>query len=162
MTHNTAANGGVPRAQDDLFRHVNGEWLETAQIPDDQPIYGAFLELRDDSELACRTIVEELADVPAEPGSPEQLIRDLYASFMDTARVQELGTAPFQAQLRRVDSVTGVEDLLALLGTLRREGVGGLFGLAVDTDPDQPDQYLPYLYQGGLTLPDESDRKSVV
>ncbi|MCL1838813.1 MAG: hypothetical protein FWG47_05795, partial [Propionibacteriaceae bacterium] len=50
------------RPQDDLFRHVNGRWLETAQIPDDRSAAGAFIGLRDDSEAAIRDIVTNLGD----------------------------------------------------------------------------------------------------
>ena len=39
---------------------------------------------------------------------------------------------------------------------LQREGVGGLFGVFVDTDAKQSDRYIVYLNQGGLGLPDES------
>ena len=35
------------RIQDDLFRHVNGAWLNTTEIPADKPLTGAFMELRD-------------------------------------------------------------------------------------------------------------------
>ena len=33
------------RIQDDLYQAVNGEWLETAVIPDDRPTTGGFAEL---------------------------------------------------------------------------------------------------------------------
>jgi putative endopeptidase len=42
------------RVQDDLFRSVNGEWMAQESIPPDQSIYGAFHEMRDQSEAACR------------------------------------------------------------------------------------------------------------
>ena len=78
-----AAGADAVRPQDDLFRAVNGEWLATTEIPSDQSTYGAFLVLRDEAEAACR----ELVELPAEgesAGSPQQLISDLYTSFMDT------------------------------------------------------------------------------
>ena len=31
------------RVQDDLFRHVNGHWLEVTEIPADKPVTGAFI-----------------------------------------------------------------------------------------------------------------------
>ena len=42
------------------------------------------------------------------------------------------------------------------LGRLRRTGIGGAFGIDVDTDPGDPDRYVLNLYQGGIGLPDES------
>ena len=49
------------RPQDDLFRHANGVWLKDTVIPDDRPLAGSFTALRDASELAVRTIIEEAA-----------------------------------------------------------------------------------------------------
>src|SRR5262245_59559106 len=49
------------RAQDDLFRHVNGKWLDSALIPSDRPATGAFFELRDLSEARVRAIIEEVS-----------------------------------------------------------------------------------------------------
>ena len=48
------------RPADDLFRHVNGSWLSTTTIPDDQASTGSFRVLRDNSEAAVHDILEEL------------------------------------------------------------------------------------------------------
>ncbi|HZA03330.1 MAG TPA: hypothetical protein VE617_02115, partial [Propionibacteriaceae bacterium] len=45
------------RIQDDLYRHVNGRWLAEAEIPADKPLAGAFVELRDQAEIAVRDII---------------------------------------------------------------------------------------------------------
>lgn len=81
------------RAQDDLFRHVNGPWLADKQIPEDRPAFGAFEELRDDAEQAVREIIETAATAGGGPGSA-QLIGDLYRSFMDTDSVESGWAAP--------------------------------------------------------------------
>ena len=38
------------RPQDDLYRHVNGAWLDRAEIPSDRAADGAFYQMRDESE----------------------------------------------------------------------------------------------------------------
>jgi putative endopeptidase len=147
------------RPQDDLFRHVHGEWLATAVIPDDRSMDGAFYRLRDAAEADSRAIVENAAvqaEQGAAPGSAAQLIGDLYRSFMDTAAVQRRGLAPMTEQLTEIDRVTDPTSLLRLFGRLRRDGVGGPFVLDIDSDPADPDRYVLNLYQGGLGLPDES------
>ena len=53
------------RPQDDLFRHVNGAWLETAEIPADRPFDGAFYHLREKAEADLRVLIEEAP--PARP-----------------------------------------------------------------------------------------------
>ena len=39
-----------PRIQDDLYHHVNGEWLEKAVIPNDRPTTGGFSDLDQEVE----------------------------------------------------------------------------------------------------------------
>ena len=55
------------KPQDDLFRHVNGKWLNEANIPSDRPAQGAFFELRDLSEERTKAIIEEAAKKKAMP-----------------------------------------------------------------------------------------------
>ena len=59
------------RPQDDLFRHVNQRWLDSAEIPADKHAAGAFYDLRDASEEAVRDIVTGLSG--AEPGTEAAL-----------------------------------------------------------------------------------------
>src|SRR3954453_5792264 len=91
------------RIQDDLFRHVNGTWLNTTQIPADKPVTGAFMELRDQAEAAVRDIITTIES--GEPGSDEARIADLYASFMDEEVVEKAGAGPILPLLASVDAV---------------------------------------------------------
>jgi len=148
------------RPQDDLFRHVNGRWLATTEIPDDRAVDGAFIRLRDQSEAECHTIVEAAAAAAATgeaiPGSVQQKIGDLYASFMDTDRIEALGATPLDPELAAVDAITDHAGLIRQLGAFERSGVGGPFAYWVDTDNAKSDEYVVYLTQSGLGLPDES------
>ncbi|WP_026918212.1 M13 family metallopeptidase [Gordonia shandongensis] len=144
------------RAADDLYTHVNGRWLASHQIPGDRSIDGAFHVLRDNAEADVRAIVEECADRESAPGTPAQKIGDLYASFMDVERIEELGVTPIAADLAAIDAVSSTSDLVRTMGALQRDGVGGLFGFYVDTDARASDRYLVHIVQSGLGLPDES------
>jgi putative endopeptidase len=142
------------RPQDDLFRHVNGKWIARTQIPADKARYGSFYMLAEEAEKAVRDIIVEAQQ--AEPGTEARKLGDLYASFMDEARAEELGAAPLEPLLGAVAGVTSVDTLLTTLGRLERKGIGGFFQLFVDNDPGNPERYLVFLEQGGLGLPDES------
>ena len=48
------------RIQDDFYRHVNGKWLATTQIPPDRSAYDSWFQLADDSLAQLRGIVEAL------------------------------------------------------------------------------------------------------
>ena len=141
------------RPQDDLFRHTNGDWLKNEDIPADQAVHGSFYKLRDDSEDAVKAILEE-AQANSKPGVSQQ-IGDMYASFLDEARANELGAAPIAADLARIAS-TDFAGITHLMGELERGVVSGIFGMYVNNDPGNPERYLVNLYQGGLGLPDES------
>lgn len=142
------------RPQDDLFRHVNGSWLETTAIPEDKAIYGSFHMLADASEEAVKEILEEASANP-KPGVSQQ-IGDLYASFLDEERANQLGAGPIQEDLAKVQALSSLEEATKLLGEFERTGTSGLFGMYVDNDPNDPTRYLLHLYQGGLGLPDEA------
>ena len=142
------------RPQDDLFRHVNGKWIARTEIPNDKARYGSFYVLAEEAERAVRDIIVEAQS--AEPGTEERKLGDLYASFLDEARANELGAEPLMPLLAQVDGVATIDSLLTTIGLLERQGVGGFVQLFVDNDPGQPERYLVFVEQGGLGLPDES------
>ena len=90
------------RPQDDLFAHVNGTWLATARIPEDRSRYGSFDILRESAEAAVRDLIERAAEQQPELGTAAGKVGALYASFMDTERVDALGTDPLVAPLGEV------------------------------------------------------------
>ncbi|WP_181574179.1 M13 family metallopeptidase [Microbacterium sp. SMR1] len=142
------------RPQDDLFRHVNGSWLERTEIPDDKARWGSFHVIAEQAESDVRAIIDEATT--AEPGTVQRKIGDLFTSFMDTARIDELGSEPLRPQLARVDAVDSIPALLRTVGELEREGIGGMIGTFIEPDPGNPERYVVFFVQGGLSLPDES------
>lgn len=142
------------RPQDDLFRHVNGRWLDRTEIPADKARWGSFMILAEESEAAVREIIEGAQS--AEVGTEERKFGDLFASFLDTERVEERGTEPIAAQLAIADDVASIPELLDTLGRLERHGVAGFYQLFVDNDPGDPERYLVFAEQAGISLPDES------
>ncbi len=151
-----AAVKAAIRPQDDLFRHVNGKWLDTAVIPDDRAVDGSFIRLRDEAELAVRAIIEEAAAAGAEPGSLQRKIGDLYGSFMAEPTREALGADPIQPTLAAVVALADVGELVTMVGECNRDGTPGFCSRFVVNDSGDPTRYLLHLYQGGLGLPDES------
>lgn len=137
----------------DLFRHVNGSWLDNTEIPEDKAVYGSFYLLADDSELAVRQILEEASDNPT--AGVSQQIGDLYASFLDEDKIEQLGAKPLAEDLAKIAAVSDFKQLFHLIGELERTGVHGLWGSYIDNDPGNPERYLVHLYNGGLGLPDK-------
>lgn len=142
------------RPQDDLFRYVNGSWIDRTEIPDDKARWGSFHLIAEQAEKHVREIVEE--SQAAEPGTEARKIGDLYTSFMDTDRITALGAAPLEENLAAASAVGSIPALLRTVGSLERDGVGGMISLYVEPDPGNPQRYVPFLVQSGLSLPDES------
>src|SRR5262245_21841033 len=117
------------RPADDLFRHVNGTWLQKTEIPPDRPMYGTFVQLVDQSESDLQELIQSAAKLPGrEPGSPAQQIGDLYASFMDEKRINALGATPLAPSLAEIDAIKTTAELATVLGRLSMIGVPGAIG----------------------------------
>jgi len=146
------------RPQDDLQKHVNGEWLKTAEIPADMDAYGSFHELRDKAEADVRDILEEAASAGADHTHPAiaSRIGAFYASFMDAEAAEQRGLSPIEPMLAQIDAVASVEDLVRLSSTWQRQGVGGLLVAGSMRDAGDPTRMLWHIMQSGLGLPDES------
>lgn len=142
------------RPQDDLFRHVNGGWIDRTEIPSDKARYGSFYVLAEEAERAVRDIIVESQG--ADAGTEGRKIGDLYASFLDEARIEQLGARPLVPLLAEAAAPTDITSFLSTLGSLERRGTSGFYGLAVDNDPGNPERYLVFVFQGGIGLPDEA------
>ena len=147
------------RPQDDLFGHVNGRWLADYDIPPDRATDGAFRHLYDRAEEQVRDLIAE-ADAAsrqgAAPGTDQQRIGDLYASFLDEEAVERRGVRPLLDELAMIDAAADPTALAAAVGALQRTGVGGGIAMYVDTDSKNSSRYLVHVTQSGIGLPDES------
>ena len=146
------------RPQDDLFRHVNGQWIARTEIPADKARYGSFAVLAENAEEAVRDIITgtEAPEAGSFAKTEAEKVAALYASFMDVERIDALGAEPIQEDLERALGAASIEDLIRVTAELEHEGVGGFVGMYIDNDPGNPDRYIPMMMQAGIGLPDES------
>lgn len=136
-------------AQADFFRHVNGTWIDSYELPADKARYGSFDKLADDAEEQIHEILEE-----AHPSSPKSVA--LYRSFMDTETIERAGINPIREDLNRIDEVTTKIGLTQVLGAMDAAGGPSLFSQAVFADPGNPTHHTVHIFQSGLGLPDEA------
>jgi endothelin-converting enzyme len=143
------------RPQDDFNAYVNGNWIRETEIPADKQTWGSFAILDEESEKNQRALIEELSGA-AEllAGSDEQRVGDLYRSYMNTGRLEELGARPVQEDLTRILSVSSTAALFRLSAENRVSGVDSPLSLQVFPDLGDSTRYVVYLSQSGLTLPD--------
>ena len=80
----------------DLYRLVNGPWIDTHTIPADRGIDGVFHQLRDQAERDVREIVE----------SGSGRATDLFRSFTDIPGVTAAGIEPLHEDFALIDAAT--------------------------------------------------------
>ncbi|MBQ5943066.1 M13 family metallopeptidase [Massilia sp. AB1] len=142
------------RPQDDFFAHLNGKWLKTVEIPADKSSWGAFHQLREDTLPQLRAIIEKAAAAKGAQGSEVQKIGDFYASYMDEARLEQLGIAPLNAELGKLAAIKDKAELPAVFAQLGRLGVNVPFIFYIHQDAKDSTRYVADLYQAGLGMPD--------
>ena len=143
------------RPQDDFYRHVNGTWLATHEIPADRPMDGAFHALRDASEKYARAIAQDAAAGTLDDADASH-IATLWTQFLDEDAIEEAGATPLRADLDVIEACDTREELTEAMGALMRAGIGGLVGAYVGTDPHDSSSYMVCLVQSGIGLPDEA------
>jgi putative endopeptidase len=141
---------------DDFDRYANGRWFDNYQLRDYDTRFGSFNALSDQAEEQVRAIVEELqARKDLKPGSDEQKVRDLYASYMDTAARDAAGIAPLKPTLARIAGIDSIAALTAAFGRAGIDGTSSPVSGGVTLDRKNPDRYLVSIGVGGLGLPDK-------
>ncbi len=143
------------KACDDFYQYANGGWLAKNEIPPAFSVWGITSPLREKNIAVLHEILEAAAKNTAAPkGSNEQKIGDFYASCLDEAKVDALGSKPLDPELAVINKMKSERDLPATLAHLHRLGVPGLFNFSAGQDLKNSSQVIAITGQGGLGLPD--------
>jgi putative endopeptidase len=140
---------------DDFFSYANGNWIRKTKIPDDQVGWGSFNTLHEENLQRTKTILDEVAEIKAKPGSPEQKLGDFYASGLDTNRVDALGYGPVKEELAAIQSLTTYQEVLNYLTKTKVDPGGRLIGFRVVADERQNTLNRINFVQAGLSLPEK-------
>ncbi|HEU0300188.1 MAG TPA: M13 family metallopeptidase [Longimicrobium sp.] len=143
------------RACVDFYQYANGGWLARSSIPSDRASWTTASELVERNDALLRRILEDAAAAGEPRGSVRQKVGDLYASAMDSARIDALGIQPIQAELARIDALRTPQEVAALVADHHARGMGPLFGAGVEADLRDSDTNILYVVQGGLGLPEK-------
>ena len=142
------------RAQDDFYKHINGKWLATTEIPADKGRYGSFDQLNDDALAHLREIVEGLQKSADAADPDQQKIADLYGSFMDEGALEGAGLKPLEPEFARIDALKDKKQIPSLIAHLNQIGVSAPYTPGVHQDAKDSTKYVVDLGQDGLGLPD--------
>ena len=149
------------RPGDDFFAYANGAWLKATVIPAGKDRWTARNDIDSVTRRQILSVFDGAASAPA--GSLPRLLADFRAAYENEALLDARGLAPLQPLL---DRIAGIHDRSALarrigadLGTDVDPLNWGLYqsthvlGLSVEPSIHGERNYVPFLLQGGLGLP---------
>jgi predicted metalloendopeptidase len=142
----------------DFDTYVNGTWKTNNPVPSTESRWGSFVILaKENLEVKVKGIIDEvLAKKDVKKGSEDQLIADMYRSFMDTVTVEKLGATPLKPYFDRIDAMKGLPEYAALAGEYAKLGVRQFVGFQAEADMQHSDMNALYSGQDGLSLGERS------
>ncbi len=142
------------RIQDDLFNYVNGEWLETAVIPDDKPTCGGFAKLRDEVEEIMMKEFETMSETAVYPNVYLERAVKLYNIAKDTKRRNKEGIRPILPTLNKIKKLKNINAFNRNLKELVLDGYHLPFSIGVDPDLKNTEKHCLMLSGPSIILPD--------
>ena len=147
---------------DDFFAYANGSWLKATTIPVGKERWGARDEI---SELTRQRIAKLLDDASSAPlKSSARKVADFRAAYMNEAAIEAMVLAPLKPMLDAIERIQDKAALTRLLASEMRADVdplnfgvynsSNLLGLSVERSTHGEKNYVAFLLQGGLGLPD--------
>ena len=139
----------------DLYHYACGGWQKQNPIPPDQTSWSVYGKLYQDNLLFLRSILEQAGAASSQRDANTQKIGDFYGSCMDESTADKRGVAAIQPQLDAIAGLKSARDMASLVARLPLPFGGTiLFAAGSTQDPDNSDQEIADLDQGGLGLPD--------
>ncbi|HEV3513132.1 MAG TPA: M13 family metallopeptidase [Candidatus Sulfotelmatobacter sp.] len=144
----------------DLYRYSCGGWQAKNPIPPDQTGWSVYAKLYEDNLTFLRAMLEEAAKPDPQRNAVTQKIGDFYAACMDEATVEKRGVAGIQPELDAIAGIRSTKELTPVLARLQLTYAGYsytsslLFSARSSQDPDNSEQVIADVDQGGLGMPD--------
>src|ERR1700687_2746522 len=140
-----------------FYEYACGGWRKKNPIPADQTSWSVYGKLYQDNLNFLRGILEQAASNTNQRDPVTQKIGDFYASCIDEAGIEKSGLDPIKPELDAIVRLNSLRELAPLVARLQM-ATGGyrsiLFRGGSDQDPDDSEQVIASLDQGGLGLPD--------
>ena len=139
------------RPQDDLFRHVNGKWIDRTEIPADKARYGSFLRARRGGRGGRARRSSRRRSRPSRAPRRARSATSTRASWTSSASTSSARRrSPASSSTSAL--IDSIDAFLATLGRLERQGVGGLPAALRRQRPGRP-RALPRLRRAGRHRP---------
>jgi putative endopeptidase len=150
----------------DFFLFANGGWIKNNPIPASESSWGVGQLVQDDIYNRLKSINEKAQKESAAAGTISQKIGDFWQSGMDSATADKEGLQPLQADLATIQQINSAEQLMAVVASMHKKGMGVMFFGGVAQDDKNSEAYAYQVGQGGLGMPNRdyyfnTDEKSL-
>src|SRR5215467_5377717 len=139
----------------DFYTYSCGGWQKKNPIPPDQTSWDVYAKLYQDNLIFLRGILEEAAAMKDTRKQVTQEIGDFYGACINESAVNQRGLAAIQPQLDAIAGLKSTRDIAPMAAKMTLPFGGTLlFRAGSEQDPDNSEQVIADLDQGGLGLPD--------
>lgn len=140
--------------KDDFYNYVNGNWMKTNKIPEEESRWGGFGVLRKSTRNDVLEIVKTAKELGTyAEGTDQKKALLLFETELDTVARNEAGLEPLKPMLAAIDGINSIADMQTVYA--KTLGVDSpFFGFQVFPDLNDSSINAPYISQGSLGLPD--------
>ncbi|MDC1321113.1 M13 family metallopeptidase [Flavobacteriaceae bacterium] len=138
--------------KDDFYNYVNGNWMKTNTIPDDESRWGGFGVLRKTTRQDVLEIIKtaQINDNYKE-GSDQKKALLIFETKLDTISRNKAGIKPIQHLLDAIEGINNIEELQTVYATVT--GISAPFaGIGANPDLNDSSVNTAWVFPGGLGL----------
>jgi putative endopeptidase len=140
--------------KDDFYQYANGGWLAKTEIPSDQSKWGSFNELIESTNQNVLQMLEEgIASGQYTADTDQGKAITFFQVAMDTAHLNQLGLAPIEGELEKIQKLQSVEELGQYLIESAALSSNAFFGFSANPSLSNSDINAGFIQTAALGLP---------
>ncbi|WP_225036589.1 M13 family metallopeptidase [Winogradskyella sp. SM1960] len=138
--------------KEDFYNYVNGNWVRTNTIPDDETRWGGFGVLRKSTRHDVLEIIKSSKEFGTyKEGSDQKKALLIFESELDTLARNEAGITPLEPLLEKINSIKSLQDMQTVYASTL--GVSAPFaGIGANADLNNSSMNTAWVFPGGLGL----------
>ncbi len=138
--------------KDNFYDYVNGNWVKTNTIPDDETRWGGFGVLRKSTRKDVLDIITTSKELGTyADGTDQKKALLVFESELDTIARDQAGITPIQPLLKAINGIQNLSDLQTVYAST--VGVSAPFaGIGANADLNDSSTNTAWVYPGGLGL----------
>lgn len=138
----------------DFYHYACGGWIKNNPLDAEHSRYGSFDKLQEDNQRHLQNIINEVSKAKNKPGSISDKIATLYNIGMDSVKLQKDGATPIQGMLTEIATLNSRDAIREYLYQLHLCGINPFFGLFNESDYDNAQISIAWIYQTGIGIGD--------